>query len=373
MQPDYQRLLDKLRLRARIPEVLRFLPLLLPQNQHVRHILAGVSVVASCALATILTSCTESDSGMTASAIGIAAVKPVTSEMLDGFRLTRLKEEPGYAWVFRQDYFWLERTEAAPLPLDLVNTIFGKSEATPWVRGKWSLSPDGATLTLREVTGANGLATDQAMLQVGLAALMQVTLAGGQYSVEEGGTADAPIFKSGQPVAFKDRSTNPPLTGFRNPVTGAIVIPAIYTKASEFSPQGIACVIDGNEPFIVDVNGVRLTQPLMINDKQDGFREGLARCIGDDGKMGYFNAAGEVTIPGRWTFVEPFSNGLALVNNDVDLGADGTVSGGLWGAINDLGQVVLKIDYAQLERGPGNTFRTSPQEPWFQPGGMHGE
>lgn len=310
---------------------------------------------------------------MNAATIGIAAVKPVTSQMLDGSRLTRLKEEPSYTWAFRKEYFWLERAEAAPLPLDVINTIFGKSEETPWVRGKWSLSPDGATLTLLEVSGANGLATDQATLEVGLAALMQVTLAGGQYSVEEGGAEDAPMFKSGHPVAFKDRSTEPPLSGFRSPVTGAIVIPAIYTKATDFSPQGIACVIDGSEPYIVDVKGVQLTQPLLINEKPDGFREGLARCISDDGKMGYFNAAGEVTIPGRWTFVEPFSNGIALVNNDGVVGADGTVSGGLWGAINDLGQVVLKIDYAQLERGPGNTFRTSPEEQWFQPGGMHGE
>ncbi|MDA0811230.1 MAG: WG repeat-containing protein [Verrucomicrobia bacterium] len=310
---------------------------------------------------------------MNASTIGIAAVKPVTSQMLDGSRLTRLKEEPSYTWAFRKESFWLERAEAAPLPLDLVSTIFGKGEATPWIHGKWSLSPDGATLTLLEVSGANGLATDQATIQVGLAALTQVTLAGGQYSVEEGGAADAPMFKSGQPVAFKDRSTEPPLSGFRSPATGAIVIPAIYTKATDFSPQGIACVIDGSEPHIIDLNGVQLTQPLIINDKPDVFREGLARCISDDGKMGYFNAAGEVTIPGRWTFVEPFSNGMALVNNDGVLGADGTVSGGLWGAINDLGQVVLKIDYAQLERGPGNTFRTSPEEQWFQPGGMHGE
>ncbi|MEZ5328008.1 MAG: WG repeat-containing protein [Verrucomicrobiales bacterium] len=354
-------------------EVLRRLSPLLPQNTSVRHIIAGVSVAASCALTTCLTSCTESDSGMNSSPIGIAAVKPVTSEMLDGSRLTRQQEEPSYGWAFRKDYFWLERAEAAPLPLDLVNSIFGKSDDTPWIRGKWSLSPDGATLTLREVSGANGLAADQATIQVGLAALTQVTLAGGQYSVQEGGAADAPMYKSGQPVAFKDRSTEPPLTGFRSPVTGAIVIPAIYTKASDFSPQGIACVIDGDEPYIVNVDGVQLTQPLLINDKPDAFREGLARCIGDDGKMGYFNSSGEVTIPGRWTWVEPFSNGLALVNNDGEWSADGTVTGGLWGAINDLGQVVLKIDYEHLERGPGNTFRTSPQDQWFQPGSMSGE
>lgn len=326
-----------------------------------------------CTFAAVFSSCTDSDSSMHASALELATVKPVSAEMLSGARLNQTKADPAYGWAFQQDQFFLEREEATPLPAGLVQSIFGKTAETPWIRGKWSLSSNGDILTLRDVSGANELSVQEATLPVGLAALMQITLADEQYAVVKKGADAAPIYQSGQPVAFKNRTATPQLWGYRSSATGEVLIPAVYTKASDFSAQGVACVLDGDEPYIINAKGERLAQPHWINGKPDSFREGLARCISEDGKMGYLNAYGEIAIPGRWTYVEPFSNGLALVNNGGNRNADDTVTGGLWGAINDLGQVVLKIDFANLERGPGNTFRTSPEEPWFRPGSMSGE
>ncbi|MGK0185243.1 MAG: hypothetical protein ACI9R3_001019 [Verrucomicrobiales bacterium] len=340
----------------------------------VRHFLKIVSAATLTALLAAVSSCTDSDSSMHTTAIELASVKAVTAEMLSEARLRNVKVEPDYGWAFQRELFWLERAEATPLPEELVQSIFGKTGATPWIRGKWSISPDGGILTLREVSGENGLAIDETTLPFGLAALMQVTLDGTQYTLEEGGAKESPLYKSGQPVAFKDRTAaSEQLWGFRDPVTGEVIIPPVFSKASDFSTQGVACVLDGQEPYIINPKGERLVQPLWINDKPDSFREGLARCISEDGRMGYFNAYGEITIPGQWTYAEPFSNGLALVNNDGTRKADGTVEGGLWGAIDDLGQIVLKIDFGQLERGPGHIFRTSSDEPWFRPGSMSGE
>ena len=373
MAPEYQRLLDKSGVRAKLLDVFRFLPLCL-RNLKRCHVATGAAVTF--ASACVLSSCTDSGSGMSNAGM-IAEVKPVSSEMLKDSRLRMQKVDPAFSWVFREETFWIERREAAPLPTTLVEAILGQGASTPWMRGKWALSADSSTLTLTEITGPGELAADVATIPVGLAALMQITLAGDQYVVEEGGAAGAPSFDSGQPVAFRDREVNPVRWGFRSPATGEVLIPAIYEMAWDFSEQGVACVWD-EEPYIINSRGERLVQPYWIDNGPDAFCEGLARYVGDRSQMGFFNAAGEIVIPARWTFVEPFSNGLALVNQGGKWRSEGDgdpleITGGLWGAINDLGQEVLKVDFAHLERGAANTFRTSPDEPWFRPGSMLGE
>ena len=241
-------------------------------------------------------------------------VTPVSPDMLDGSRLVRNKSQPALAWVFRGESFWIEREEAAAIPTKLAQAILGPAPETSWIRGKWSLSEDGATLTLTEITATGRMAAEVATIPVGLAAFRQITLAGDLFSMEKDVATDAPIFESHQPVAFQERSASPPLWGYRDPATGEVLIPAIYERAWDFSERGIGCVRDGEE-YIVNARGERLVQPLWIGSAPDPFREGLARYINDRGQMGYFNALGEIVIPGQWTWVEPFSNGLALVNN----------------------------------------------------------
>ena len=147
----------------------------------------------------------------------------------------------------------------------------------------------------------------------------------------------------------------------------------MYDKAWDFSNTGLACIENEGTPCIINLRGEQLVEPFWVGDQPDSFREGVARYVGETGKIGFYNAKGEVVIAAKWNHAEPFSNGLALVNNGgkLEQTEDGTrsVKGGLWGAIDDLGRIALKIDFPQLHRGPANTFRVSENDSWFRPGG----
>jgi hypothetical protein len=120
--------------------------------------------------------------------------------------------------------------------------------------------------------------------------------------------------------------------------TGAMVVPARYTRVGEFS-GGLAPVKVGGDHYaggkwgFVDRTGKLVIPPQF--DWARPFREGLAAVqLGD--KWGFVDATGQVVIPPRFEAVERFSEGLAAVQ-----------AGGRWGFV-----------------GPDGAFRFPPRFDW---------
>jgi hypothetical protein len=289
--------------------------------------------------------------------------------MLDGAGLFSKDADPPYHWGFNGNDFWIARREASPLPKELLESLFENPAATPWVQGKWSLGGDGFVLKLTEITGPGGATGRDTTVPVAVADLLQVTIGRAPYAVQENAARQPPSFAQGQPVAFEDRQSNQ--WGYKDARSGKVILPPFYERAWEFTQEGIACVIDG-EPGFIKMNGEHLLEPFWINDGPDPFVENRARYVDEYKRMGFFDMRGEICIPANWEYVSEFQGGIALVSNDGNWdGADESrrYTGGVWGAIDSTGQVVVQVRYPFLERGPGNTFRDSTDGGWFRPGG----
>ena len=299
-----------------------------------------------------------------------ASAEPVTERMLAGACLRNEAVSPPYEWGFKEDEFWIERKEAEPLPDELVELLLGEPVVTSWIRGTWALNGDEAMLELADISGAGRSGPSTASLPVAVADLLKITIGSVRYTVEEESAIEKePNFLSGLPVAFKDSKSEQ--WGFKDPVSSEVTVPAIYERAWSFSKGGIACVWDG-EPGIVDTNGEHLLRPYWIDNRPDAFVEGLARYVDENDRMGFFDPEGAILVPARWDYAEPFNDGIALVANGgtwKGKGAGRRYAGALWGAIDLSGHVVIQARYRFLERGEGNTFRSSPEGEWFRPGG----
>ncbi len=93
--------------------------------------------------------------------------------------------------------------------------------------------------------------------------------------------------------------------GYRD-TFGAVVIPAKFAVAQEFSDEGIAAVVDDEGWAIIDTNGAVLLRPFVFDNGPDAFHEGRARFVKDD-KVGYFDERGAVVIAATYEHAEPFS------------------------------------------------------------------
>jgi len=121
-----------------------------------------------------------------------------------------------------------------------------------------------------------------------------------------------------------------------------VVIAPGFHLAGEFSTQGIAPVVDEKGWAYIDLQGQVLLRPFVFDNGPDPFSEGLARFV-EQGRMGFFNKQGQVVIPARFTFAEPFVNGLAAFCEDCEkryYGEHWSMEGGRWGCIDRQGQVV---------------------------------
>ena len=92
--------------------------------------------------------------------------------------------------------------------------------------------------------------------------------------------------------------------GYRDPF-GAVVIPAKYPMAQEFSEAGIAAVVDDKGWAIIDTKGAVLLRPFVFDNGPDAFQEGRARFVKDD-KVGFFDERGAVVIEATYEHAEPF-------------------------------------------------------------------
>lgn len=100
---------------------------------------------------------------------------------------------------------------------------------------------------------------------------------------------------------------------------GTIVIPAIFPHVYEFSPNGVAGVVDGESPFLfIDPAGKSLARAYALDNGPDYFQEGLARIVDDANKVGFITEAGQIAVPPKFTGAAPFCHGKAEVEIDED-------------------------------------------------------
>lgn len=129
------------------------------------------------------------------------------------------------------------------------------------------------------------------------------------------------------------------LYGYIN-TTGELVIPLDYTNAHEFS-NGLARVQkwlndEGRRvDFFIDATG-EISISWENYEECANFSEGFA-AVFKDGKCGYIDTSGNISIPLEYEFVTEFYHGLAAVKKD-----------GKYGYIDTAGNIIIPFEYLNL-------------------------
>ena len=130
--------------------------------------------------------------------------------------------------------------------------------------------------------------------------------------------------------------------------SGRVVIDPQFEIAEEFSAEGIAAVVDDKGWAYIDKTGNVLVRPFLYDNGPDPFAEGLARCIGSDGKIGFFDEKGQIAIPAQFQAAFPFQEGFAAVCigcREERIGDARVTRDGKWGYVNHQGQIVIKPQF----------------------------
>ncbi len=133
---------------------------------------------------------------------------------------------------------------------------------------------------------------------------------------------------------------------------GRVVIEPRFTVAQEFSPEGIAAVVDERGWAYIDPQGRILVRPVVVDNGPDDFEEGLAR-FRDGGRVGFFDKNGKIAIPAKFAFALPFSEGLSAVCEGCREQPEGehtVVTGGKWGFIDAHGAVAIPLQFEKAEK-----------------------
>jgi len=136
--------------------------------------------------------------------------------------------------------------------------------------------------------------------------------------------------------------------GYRD-AAGKVVIPPRFETAGEFSPEGLAAVVDRQGWAYVDPAGKVVIRPFVIDNGPDYFAEGLARFRAA-GKIGYFDRGGKVVIPAKFCFALPFSEDRAAVcEGCTEFREDehSSVRSSRWGYIDKRGALVIPLQFEQ--------------------------
>jgi hypothetical protein len=130
---------------------------------------------------------------------------------------------------------------------------------------------------------------------------------------------------------------------------GNVVISPRFEMAREFSPEGIAAVVDEQGWAYIDKAGRIVVRPLVVDNGPDYFREGVAR-FRRDGKVGFFDRRGKVVIQPGYAYAMPFFEGRSAVCEncaEIEEGEHRSVRGGKWGFIDRGGQLVIPLQFAE--------------------------
>jgi hypothetical protein len=139
--------------------------------------------------------------------------------------------------------------------------------------------------------------------------------------------------------------------GYRGP-DGATVLPARYGFAGPFSTEGVAAVFDDGAWWWIDASGARKLKAYPFDNGADPHVDGLARYLGDDGKVGFADLSARVVIPARFTWVTAFNEGYAAFCEGcapVAHGEHTAYEGGRWGLIGATGVEVVAGRYDAIQ------------------------
>ena len=149
---------------------------------------------------------------------------------------------------------------------------------------------------------------------------------------------------------------------------GKVAIEPRFVLAQEFSPQGIAAVVDETGWAYVNAKGNVVIRPFVVDNGPDYFSEGLARFKAN-GKFGFFGESGKVVIKPRFDFALPFSEGRAAVCagcKEEAVGDHRIVTGGRWGFINKGGKLVIPLRFEAADRFENGRSRVKFEgKPWL--------
>ena len=120
--------------------------------------------------------------------------------------------------------------------------------------------------------------------------------------------------------------------GYKNKLTGDIVVQPNYTAGSEMMPDHTALVLEGRKRGFINDKGEVIIP--FIYDDASVFFDGLARVM-KDGKHGYINLQNETVIPFIYDFADDFKNGMARVQK-----------AGKFGWIDKTGKEIIQLQYS---------------------------
>jgi hypothetical protein len=112
--------------------------------------------------------------------------------------------------------------------------------------------------------------------------------------------------------------------GYVNPSTGDTVIAIgkyYYCYTDTIRTYGIVVKYD-NTCVAIDKKGKELFQVYWFDNGPDYASDGLFRII-QNGKIGYADTTGKITIPPMYDCAEPFANGMAKVATQCSVVPDG--------------------------------------------------
>ncbi len=127
----------------------------------------------------------------------------------------------------------------------------------------------------------------------------------------------------------------------------------INFKRGEESTYELNTVYSNQGVFYISKTG-KSVKMYFYDMGADYFQEGLARYI-SNGKIGFINSELDIVISAKYDYATFFKNGLALVSNGChqeQYAHDSEHShmvGGLWGAINKEGKLIVPIEHTRNE------------------------
>lgn len=144
--------------------------------------------------------------------------------------------------------------------------------------------------------------------------------------------APKPVVENCEPRASGGGPGNHDRFSFEDPQThqygfkdgkGTIVLPAVYSSVSEFSPDGLAGVVSPKPgaptPFLfIAPSGKAVARAYAFDNGPDYFQEGYARIVDDAKRIGYIDERGAIAIAPKFTGATAFCHGKAHVEIGLD-------------------------------------------------------
>jgi hypothetical protein len=136
---------------------------------------------------------------------------------------------------------------------------------------------------------------------------------------------------------------------------GQVIIPFIYDAAGNFSEDKAAVAISGGKdssgktmPLLWGFQTLGSPKPLeYLYEQTHPYSEQMA-AVKMNGKWGFINARGQLSVPAQYDAVYPFKDGLAAVQKQ-----------GQWGYIDRNGRLVIPVIYDTAESFSNNYARVS--------------